>query len=78
MSYNIRDTYVHIYSTTNRILIDPTQEKLQAKHHRIEVEELAAAAATNTTSASDPDIPDRSLPVDIQLILPYIISFKSP
>ena len=56
-SYKIRDTYGHIYSTTARILIDPTQDELQAGHHHIEAEELAAASAASTAVASEPDIP---------------------
>ena len=42
-----------IYYTMTRILLDPTQEELQAYHHHLESEERAAAAATTVASTCD-------------------------
>ena len=43
-SYIIHDAYYTIYSTMNRLLIEPTQEKVQSYHHHIESEERASAS----------------------------------
>ena len=49
-SYRIRDAYGWIYSTTTMLLLEPTQEKLQAYHNHIEAEEHAADSDTATTA----------------------------
>ena len=49
-SYRIRDAYGRIYYTMTRILLDPTQEKVQYYHHRIESDESAAATSASNRS----------------------------
>ena len=53
-SYRIRDAYGWIYSTTTMLLLEPTQEKLQAYHNHIEAEEHAADSDTATTAVYAP------------------------
>ena len=53
MPYTISDTYGRIYSTMDRILLDPTQDKIQALQHHIESEELTDASDFTTNSASN-------------------------
>ena len=56
-SYRISDAYVRIYSTTNRLLIEPTQYELQSYHNNIESQERADTSAAAINAASTPDIP---------------------
>ena len=61
-----------------RLLIEPTQEKIQAYHHHPEVEESADAADSATTAVSVPDLPSKNPPIRDPTFAPSDTTIQYP